>query len=419
MEEISPRSSRARSWWLLGAALLLLLLLTIGAGLWWYRDDSDLTAVRAEAQKRGIPSAWEDSGLVLADAERIALWNRIAGLVKILGSYQDKFGYKYNAPKFALFLPLPDDLVAYHAGLDAQRIEELMGLLDQLGDQPLILHRVLNFDTSLPEITVARGLLRFLHERIAIAAVSEVPLLSRRALALCRSYSGTGRLIQHLFHVSIVEGALGAITSRLKDLQQTDPNIADAVLATTQDLPAEFIPALKGQFLCLLATFSERRADSALSEYSRANWYIPLVVRYGRRDVLIRQLDAIDHLQHLDLTGALVWTQAYGAAFEHANSWIPNPIHLLHQLSDPPYGMIITMAQRTSLRGRLLAAELRGQPWPEDVFDPTHHPLRRIERDSKIMGAYSVGSDGIDAGGKADDRYFPLYGPRELPKPAP
>ena len=74
---------------------------------------------------------------------------------------------------------------------------------------------------------------------------------------------------------------------------------------------------------------------------------------------------------------------------------------------------------RGQLFARLLVAELRGTPWPIDDFDPLHQRLRPILRDGEIMGAYSVGNDGIDDGGEKDDRYFPLYGPRTAPKATP
>ena len=86
----------------------------------------------------------------------------------------------------------------------------------------------------------------------------------------------------------------------------------------------------------------------------------------------------------------------------------------------PLYSQNILLGHRAALRGRLLAAELRGQRWPHDNFDATGAPLRAFKRDGILVGAYSVGPDGIDNGGDAaKDRYFPLYGPREAPKSSP
>lgn len=75
-----------------------------------------------------------------------------------------------------------------------------------------------------------------------------------------------------------------------------------------------------------------------------------------------------------------------------------------------PWYTIIKLEQRTTLRGRLIAAELQGQPWPIDTFDETDALLRPITRDGRIIAAYSVGDDGIDQGGnEKKDLIFPLY----------
>jgi hypothetical protein len=58
----------------------------------------------------------------------------------------------------------------------------------------------------------------------------------------------------------------------------------------------------------------------------------------------------------------------------------------------------------------LFAAELRGLPWPIDVLDPTGKPLRRWEKEGRLIGAYSVGANGIDDGGdRASDIPLRLY----------
>ena len=48
---------------------------------------------------------------------------------------------------------------------------------------------------------------------------------------------------------------------------------------------------------------------------------------------------------------------------------------------------------------RLLAADLTGNPWPEDPFADPGTPLHRVERDGVLLGAWSVGFDGVPQGG--------------------
>jgi hypothetical protein len=58
---------------------------------------------------------------------------------------------------------------------------------------------------------------------------------------------------------------------------------------------------------------------------------------------------------------------------------------------------------RSVLYARLIAAELRGSPWPIDLCDRTNGQLRRWEENGVLIGAYSVGLNGVDDGGTADD----------------
>ena len=53
----------------------------------------------------------------------------------------------------------------------------------------------------------------------------------------------------------------------------------------------------------------------------------------------------------------------------------------------------------TSTHLRLMAADLDESPWPDDPFALTPAPLHRAERDGILIGAWSVGLDGIDQSG--------------------
>jgi hypothetical protein len=99
---------------------------------------------------------------------------------------------------------------------------------------------------------------------------------------------------------------------------------------------------------------------------------------------------------------------------EALRTWVPNEALIKKALSS--MSLFFTMTVQCQLRLRLMAAELRGQPWPIDPYDPSGKPLRPFLRDGKLMGAYSVYADGVDDGGKKyTDRYFQLYGPLEAP----
>jgi hypothetical protein len=95
-------------------------------------------------------------------------------------------------------------------------------------------------------------------------------------------------------------------------------------------------------------------------------------------------------------------------------TWMPNEALTRMKIGSTP--VILEITVQCQVRLRLMAAELRSQPWPIDPFDPSGKPLRPYLRDGKLMGAYSVDKDGVDNGGtKGKDLYFPLYGPLEAP----
>jgi hypothetical protein len=108
--------------------------------------------------------------------------------------------------------------------------------------------------------------------------------------------------------------------------------------------------------------------------------------------------------------------QTVEADIDHLRWWWPSEALAKALCGNGDY--FFQMTGETQVRLRLLAAELRGQPWPIDPYDPTGRPLRRFERDGQLMGAYTVHKDGIDGSGKRGDRYYALYGPLEPPASA-
>jgi hypothetical protein len=419
MSDGEPSDRRVRGWKLLAMIASGLPLIGISFFTWWLFSDGDLDDVRAEARRQGQPATWEERNLTPANDARLALWNRITALSKKLKSYRSAQALKQSMPEFKSFAPIPDELRAFHAKLDAASVAELMTLLDQLGDQPLVLRREMTFATLVPEIGTIRELVRLLEERAALSDAAEASRHCRRALALCRAFS-SHCVIQHLVHVSVTEIVLTMVATHLREFKLSDPGIADAMLETTQGLPNELIPALQGEFLCNLTMTSQR--DLNPGEGNTGGWFAPIVVRIGRHEMLSAQLDAITQLKHLDLAGAVAWAEAQDAALSaeiaaaKRGGSSPGPGLILRGLTAPVYA-VIAMGHRTALRGRLLAAELRGQPWPRDSFEPTGATLRAFMRDGTLVGAYTVDKDGIDDGGDAKkDHYFPLYGPREASK---
>ena len=139
-------------------------------------------------------------------------------------------------------------------------------------------------------------------------------------------------------------------------------------------------------------------------------WFMLLITRAGRQGALTALLDAHRELQALDSAGSVAWARATEEKFHKARRGIPYPSLVLQGFYMPAWVAVVRVGQRTALHGRLLAAELQGQPWPNDTFDTTGATLRSIIRDGRVIAGYSVGDDGVDQGGTDKrDQVFPLY----------
>lgn len=398
---------RRSGWRMLGLIVVGMVLLAIGGGFWWYYDDSDLNAIRAEARARGRSATWAEMKLVTAPQERVHIWQRLVALTKQVKSFRHT-AKPPNIVKLPLFEPIPDELRNHHASLDPTALTEFVLLIDQLGDSPLVMHDSMNMGTLLPEIGETREFIRFLSERVMLADPATVSVECRRMLTICNCFSADS-LMQHLVRSSVVQIALETITLRLNDLKQNDPGISDVIVASVRDPQTRLMHAMEGEFLTLMETLESGDRRQWL-EGKSDDWLMPLVVRTGRSGMLLAHLDALDRLDGQDVLASIAWAQTVEADFSAAKSGFPYPSLIMQGFLMPVWSVAIAMSHQNTLRGHLLAAELRDSPWPVDTFNPTGAQLRPIIREGRMIAAYSVHTDGIDQGGDEKlDRIFPLY----------
>jgi hypothetical protein len=401
---------KKRSGWIgFFSACLLLLLIALLIGFSWWHSDADLVEVRKLAVENNIPVTWEEFGLKKSEPDRLARWKRIVALSNKLSSYQSlKIPDK---PNFVLFSPIPDEMRAHHAKLDEMTWTELLNEIELLGDQPLCFHETITFDTRMPEIGEYRDLLQLLQERMVLVETPEALRICSSQLALCRSFDNNSQTT-HLIKISLTSRTLNSISDNLVKFKTIHSQLAEDVTRTTEHYLHLLSQGLTGEILFRLHTCAERKIDN-MHNYS---WYMPLIIRAGRQALLNTEIESLTYIRNHDLLTTLTWRREEIALFQEWTKKNTRPVHIFWSMTLTDYDFLINLNYETQLKGRLLAAELKNQPWPQDIFDPTGATLRPVLRDGKIIGAYTVGSNGIDDGGdKKLDRYFPLYGPLELP----
>jgi hypothetical protein len=149
-----------------------------------------------------------------------------------------------------------------------------------------------------------------------------------------------------------------------------------------------------------------------------------VVVRAGRAALLDWQLEWALALRApgAELRGLLALAKARPLPQPDASRW--NPSRLLWEVAPmSAHEYLVTMFAERRLFDELVAAVLCDEPWPVDWFDPGAARLRPIVQDGVILGAYSVGADGVDDGGiggnGGKDRRWALFGPIDPLPPLP
>jgi hypothetical protein len=418
-----PTASKRLLWvkvllWILGVLVVLVLCFYL-----WYRSSGDLVAAWALAKSKGLPTTWAEKGLVLSPSERIAKWDRIAQLVKEVP--------KYNKTAFSLkpFEPPPADLQRYHASLDQTKLAELLALVDGIGDEPLILWAKRDLNTLRPEISNFRDLQLFFQERIVSADPDEVAIMCRRQLHLVRIFS-THCLWDQFHRARLLSIGLDSVVVRMTDLGADGKEIADQLDSLADELVAGVAEDWSGEVAFAFSTV-ETMGQYWRDYFRRTYWNSlfslgidnPLLIRAGRYRYLSFLVGQAAQLASVRTGPALV-AQLHACLnqLKELHHYLPN--HRLTILMQSYYNIVYfwDYTCRIALSAHLLAAEIRNEPWPVDWFDPTGKPLRPVEREGKIIGAYSLGLDGVDHGvpvpGKSILKlYFALHGPLKPPTP--
>lgn len=357
-------------WVLLGVALTLILAASVS---WWWSSSRDLNAFASEAKAAGV-----DLDPVKIDPLADAWWQGMEAAAQGIPSFNleqvsPQTLALANQPRYLRLLPALDAFPAGAAGPVTALPSELNALL-----RAQILTR--------PTSELPRTLQRL--QRLAAAGTASVE----------RSWT---------WSPNVYYGIADCVALRLREIPaaQRKP-VADALNALAVEvqrgLPAGLARHIREYY---------RRAVTPPGDISKASGLvIPQFYEHLPGGLGYRLLDRAGRAPALERL--LTWYSASASCHEprgfidlarpdivELKSAAPPlwPTHWLEQRMRQGY--YLQGAAVSALHFRLLAAELTGRPWPEDPFAPPGTALHRVERDGALLGAWSVGEDGVDDGG--------------------
>lgn len=402
-----PTAQRWRVPWPVWA--LVALSACAGAFLLWLHADGDLRAADARARALGMAPTWGELGLAVSPSAQLAGYRRIGVLAAALSSYQEATNSWWLRPG----VPLPPELAQHHQRQPAAELAELMACCDV---QPtgLVLHASPAYDTRLPELDWQRGLCRLFAERIALAAPEAVAGEARRMLAVITAPRQQG-LMQRLITISCLAIWQQAVAGRAHDAGVARAELADQADGARAWLAAGMAGVADDELrmwrdLLGRVHAGEPKASAEIEEYLD----VPKWLRgYGLGRVWVRagRATGLD----LQLTAAAAWhaapdylgRQTAAMAMEKRIGAIPrwSPSCRIAGLMTYSGNLVNDYWLRSDVGLAVLAAELRGAPWPADPSDPAGHPVRRVERQGRLIGYYLLGRNQVDDGGKIKGDY--------------
>lgn len=408
------------NWWQTLLLIALLFAAFAACLAWWLASRGDLEESDARARGLGLPLSVAELALAPGDPARSADWTRLIALGEQLKPWGD--GEAAKGWTYGPGIAVPEAVAAHHATLDQAAIAEAAAILGRLGDAPVNSLRELSPTTRTPDVPAMRRLLRLWCERIALAPPERVGAECLTASALLPPREPVGLL--RLMATSVMaEQWSAAVMARAGDLGAEREALAARASAIAGSLPVLLRTAYRTDLAVMREFLGDAdpaavwgRLGNAGGTWSLSAWGFAVAVRAGRakalglmQDVCAAQDEPTAARRHLDAA------RTAEAAAGQATLWRPGS--LLPTMLLPLATPVIANAHGSRLRLLSVAAELGGGAWPVDAMDPASGPLRRVEREGRLVGAYSLGADGQDAGGDLKlDRCWPLHGPLGSPR---
>ncbi len=386
----------------------------------WLRSDGDLVAVDQRARELQLPAALSDISFAAPDPARLADWQRLLVLADQLKPWSE--GDAAKGWTAILGQPLPEALTAHHAALDLALVAESTDILNRLGDAPIDAHRDLSPAATLPDVAALRRHMRLRCERVLLATPDSLAGEITTAAALIPAREPLG-LLRLMVQANLIEQWNAAVLIRSKDLGQAQAEIAVLADRLAPLAPQGLNSAWRNDLASLRNFAANAEPDAVWARLGRSGgtwsldaWGFAIALRAGRAETITLMQDiATAQGDPLDARRQIAATRLAETAARQASWWRPGT--LLPAMTLPVASPVVAGAHAARLRLLVLAAELRGTTWPADLLDPAAKPVRRVERGGNLIGAYSVGADGVDDEGHPQtDRCWPLYAPLGTPK---
>jgi hypothetical protein len=381
----SVRRSRLRTWVILFAVLLGLLLAGV-AGVWFFlRSDGDLRAFERDATALGINL--RPAPITLTEPMRLAHARRISSLVSTINSALPREFHDWSSGR-----PPTAEFWELHQAISSQAVREVAREIIAFGNEPLVTDPRLGLHTWPWSKLIINRLLVAEGEELDDCLMAQQTLIE---MAL-RDRNGWWRWWQDLNQFCMV------IVHRLPDQAERLRPVAKwldkEALELLQDLPKRTELGLIYDFQVIGSgerLLKERGVSlPAVLQYVLT---IEMAVRMERENILRAELDWLQFVKAHPLQPRDWLDEAERQRAALTGSWLTVPTHRQVLYAQQPNSLSGLVA--TVLHLQVLAAELRGSPWPVDLLDPLGKSLRRWEVGGRLIGAYSVGPDGIDSGG--------------------
>lgn len=418
--DTQPRRRLGLWGWLLLVTGVLGLAVVVTA--FWVRTSFDLDALRQRAVGLGLHMTWVGLGPDRPIGDDARLIHEAAGFAARAKQYDGIYGYGYSTP----FGPVPPEFSSWQlaggSGVDAdvdRCIDALSGAPGQGFDARALTEAAARRDAGrlselllLDERIELHGVLMF---RV-MAGVDDPAALAARIARLAASQP----LPVVFAQTSSVRLAGLWATQVQRRREELDPRqVASEAQVIAERLEATLPQVVAGHplFLETLMRLPVKPLFRSMNIRLPAamvvgdGMFMDLFFRIGRGPILERAIVTADWCRRHGTPRTSVEVIA-AAPGRPRPTVVSAPRELLSSMLDEGWCQhcgaagqwstalhaLLLEQLRTTTRLRLIAADNLGEPWPVDPCDPAGGRLREIRRDGHMIGAYSLGADGVDDG---------------------